>query len=111
MAKAQYFVEVDSYWQNSVSYFVGPFADKAQADAWIEAIVSADNNVWRSDRHCGGNIKDATRVYAEPRTKTEAMRRGLRLDTTLNAATEPTEAALNAAIRWVRQVAAEAGIA
>ena len=37
MAKAKWYVEIDSYWQNSTSVFVGPFADKAAAQAAADA--------------------------------------------------------------------------
>ena len=76
---ATYFVRVDTYWQDSPDYFVGPFATRADAQAAIDGIDTADN-VWRADSLCGGDIRTAVRVYPEVLTATEAKRRGMRGD-------------------------------
>jgi len=46
MAKARFYIEVDSYWQNSPSLFIGPYADKEQAQAAADAskAIPADRN-------------------------------------------------------------------
>ena len=75
---ATYYIEIDSYWQNSKAWFVGPFEDKQAAQAWHEQDAGADANVWRSDSLCGGDIRTAWRIYPAPLSKTEATRRGLR---------------------------------
>lgn len=37
MAKAKWYVEVDSYWQNSPSLFIGPYADRQDAQNAADA--------------------------------------------------------------------------
>ena len=37
MARTKWYIEVDSYWQNSVSVFIGPYADKQQAQDAADA--------------------------------------------------------------------------
>ena len=37
MAKAKYYVEVDSYWQNSPSIFIGPYASLEDAQKVADA--------------------------------------------------------------------------
>lgn len=34
---ATYYVRVDTYWQNSTDYFVGPFSDRQAAERWLDA--------------------------------------------------------------------------
>ena len=50
---ATYYIEVDTYWQNSKSYFVGPFESRQAAEAWVENPPEHMNpfqiNLWRSD--------------------------------------------------------------
>ena len=105
MSKATYYVEVDTYWQNSASYFVGPFETSDQAEQWINATNGAkDANVWRSDSHCGGDIKSAWRVYA-PVSATTAKRRGLRINRNdLPISTKCTAKALDRAVRECNEV-------
>ena len=76
---ATYFIEVGGYWQNSKSWFVGPFESKAEAEAWHQQDAGADANVWYSDSLCGGDIRTAWRIYPAPLSKTAATRRGLRV--------------------------------
>ncbi len=79
MASAQYFIEVDTYWQNSMSYFVGPFASKDAAREWHQNDDwTPEDNVWYSTSTCGGDIREAWRIYPEPLSKTAARKRGLR---------------------------------
>jgi len=92
----QYYIEVDTYWQNSVSYFVGPFASKVEAEAWYEEIPN-DANVWLSTSNCGGDIRDAWRIYRDPLTKTEAKRHGLCDMTEIDPSCAPTAQALRRA--------------
>ncbi len=102
MAQAQYFIEVDTYWQNSVSYFVGPFATRAEAEAWHQQDI-ADANVWYSDSTCGGDIRDAWRIYPAPLTKTEAKRRGLDNDHEIAPSVKPSAAALARVTQMLRE--------
>lgn len=76
---ARYFVRIDSYWQNSADYFVGPFESREQAQAAIDGIQTEDN-VWLSTSMCGGDIRTAVRVYPTILTATEAKRMGMRND-------------------------------
>lgn len=71
-----YFIQVDSYWANSPDRFVGPFDSRAAAQEAIDAIETSDN-VWLSTSTCGGDIRDAVRVYPHILTFTEARRAGL----------------------------------
>lgn len=76
---AQYFIRFDTYWQNSPNRFCGPFASRAEAQAAIDNIPTAAN-VWLSTSQCGGDIRDAIRVYPTILTATEAKRMGMRND-------------------------------
>lgn len=76
---AQYFIRIDTYWQHSPDYFVGPFATRAAAQEAIDAI-QRENNVWLSTDLCGGDIRTAIRVYPAILTATEAKRSGMRND-------------------------------
>jgi hypothetical protein len=76
---AQYFIRVDTYWQNAPDYFVGPFASREAAQEAIDSIETADN-VWLSTSTCGGDIRTAVRVYPAVLTATEAKRSGMRDD-------------------------------
>lgn len=77
--QAQYFIRIDTYWQNSPDYFVGPFASREAAQAAIDDIRTEDN-VWLSTSSCGGDIRTAVRVYPTILTATEAKRNGMRND-------------------------------
>lgn len=76
---AQYFIRIDTYWQNSRDNFVGPFESREAAQAAIDGIDSEDN-VWLSTSMCGGDIRTAVRVYPTILTSTEAKRMGMRND-------------------------------
>lgn len=78
-AAAQYFIRIDTYWQNSLDYFVGPFASRANAQSAIDGIQTEDN-VWISTSQCGGDIRTAVRVYPSILTASEAKRMGMRND-------------------------------
>lgn len=107
---ATFYIEVDTYWQNSKSYFVGPFASKADAEAWYQTGEwTPRDNVWYSDSQCGGDIRDAWRIYRTPLSKTEARKRGLRswsmgdsTDTVISPNTKPQAHALDAAVEACR---------
>jgi hypothetical protein len=77
---AQYFIRIDTYWQNSPDHFVGPFNSRESAQVAIENIDSARDNVWLSTSMCGGDIRSAVRVYPVILTTTEAKRSGMRND-------------------------------
>lgn len=74
-----YFIRIDTYWQNSPDYFVGPFDSKEAAWAAIDGIRTEDN-VWLSTSTCGGDIRTAVRVFPAILTATEAKRSGMRND-------------------------------
>lgn len=106
---ATYYIEVDTYWQNSNSHFVGPFNTREAAEAWIKQPVNDPTpNVWLSTSLCGGDIRDAWRVYPSALSKTEAKRRGMRdsgeHNNTLSPSTSPTARDLSDAVRWLREV-------
>jgi hypothetical protein len=79
ISSPQYFVRIDTYWQNSKDRFVGPFASREEAQATIDGIQTEDN-VWLSTSTCGGDIRSAVRVYPTILTATEAKRMGMRND-------------------------------
>lgn len=102
MRKGTYYIEIDSYWQDSQSSFVGPFESRAEAQAWFNLEEwEPDHNVWASTGMCGGDIRTAYRIYPEPLSKTEARRRGLRdrgeADNTIPPTIQPNARAL---ARW-----------
>lgn len=106
-----FYIEVDTYWQNSKSFFVGPFVTRAAAEAWIEQPVSDPTpNVWLSTSLCGGDIRAAWRVYPKALGATEAKRHGMRTEISeagycnvIAPTTEPTAAALAAAAADLRE--------
>lgn len=102
---ATYYIEVDTYWQNSTSYFVGPFDSKAEAEAWYQQDVPDNANVWYSTSLCGGNIADAWRIYPAPLTKTEARKRGLDDNYEIAPRVRPTARALSNAAAELREYA------
>ena len=102
---ASYFIEVDTYWQNSPSYFVGPFESKAAAEAWHQQEAPDNANVWYSTSTCGGDIRDAWRVYPAPLSKTEAKRRGLDDNHEIAPRVQPTARALSDAVAELREYA------
>ena len=106
MAKATYYIEVDTYWENAPSYYVGPFDSRAAADAWAS---QPSDNVWRSDSMCGGDIRDAWRVYPNALSATQARRtRTMNTgdnDNTISPTTALQANALSPAVRWLRLAA------
>lgn len=77
--KARYYIRVDTYWQNSPDYFVGPFDSRDAAQQAIEAIPE-NANVWLSINSCSGDLKAAVRLYPSILTATEAKRGGMIAD-------------------------------
>ena len=105
---ATFYIEVDTYWQNSKSYFVGPFFSRKAAAAWIEQDSGPEANVWLSTSTCGGDIRDAWRIYPTPLSKTAADRQGMRTgerDNTISPDTAPTAQALSDARRQAMEMA------
>jgi len=70
MAKAKWYIEVDSYWQNSPLLFIGPFASRAAAQAAANASDAVHQSMTASDVH--HNVR-----YVIKNT-TGARRRGMR---------------------------------
>lgn len=94
MTAPTYYIEVDTYWQNAPSYFVGPFDNREAAEAW-HAGTPDNANVWLSTSFCGGDIKSAWRIYPNALSKTNARKRGMRDDfengyNVLPPSTQPT---------------------
>lgn len=102
---ASYFIEVDTYWQNSTSYFVGPFESKAEAEAWHRQDVPSTANAWYSTSTCGGDIRDAWRIYPTPLSKAEARKRGLDDNHEIAPRVRPTARALSAAVAELKEYA------
>jgi hypothetical protein len=100
---ASYFIKIDTYWQNSKSYFVGPFSTKADAEAWHQQDVPNNANVWYSTSLCGGNIADAWCIYPGPLSKTAARKRGLNDNNLLDPQVKPIAKALDVAVRELRE--------
>lgn len=105
MSKAQYFIEVDTYWQNSTSYFVGPFESRSSAEAWYQEEVPTNANVWYSTSQCGGDIRSAWRIYPAPLTKTEARKRGMDDNHEIAPSVRPTARALSDVVAALREYA------
>ncbi len=97
---ATFYIEVNMYWANSQSYFIGPFATRAAAAAYA---AQPGDNVWFSNSSCGGDIRDAWRVYPTPISKTEATQRGLRAQFELSTRTRLNAYDLSAAARETRE--------
>lgn len=86
---AQYFIRIDTYWQNSPDYFVGPFDSRDEAQTAIDSITT-EANVWLSTSTCGGDIRSAVRVFPAILTASEAKRSGMRDDYGAKHNTIPT---------------------
>lgn len=80
-AAPEYYIRIDSYWQDSPDRFVGAFASREAAETAIERAIER-GNVWRAESLCGGDIRDAIRVH-DVLSKTAARRAGMRLDNLL----------------------------
>lgn len=102
MGKATYFIEVDTYWQNSASFFVGPFASREAAAAYV---AQDSDNVWLSTSGCGGDIRSAWRIYPQPLSKTEARARGMRDHNELSTRTPLSARSLSNAVRELQEMA------
>jgi len=74
MATAKWYIEVDSYWQNSPSLFIGPYADRQDAQAAADAskAIPADRNA--------PDVKHNVRY--ELLNTTQAKRSGMNVDNT-----------------------------
>jgi hypothetical protein len=103
---ATYYIEIDTYWQNSKSHFVGPFETREQAEAWHQNDdwTPADNT-WLSTSQCGGDIRTAWRICPKALSETEARKHGMRryedrdeTDNTISPSTRPSAPALDAAV-------------
>jgi hypothetical protein len=112
MAQATYFIEVDTYWQNSRSYFVGPFESRDAAEAWYQNDDwTAEDNTWLSTSNCGGDIRSAWRIYPKALSRTAARKQGLRQfsagddrDNVIDPSTKPQARALSQAARFCDEV-------
>lgn len=78
--ETNFYVRVDTYWQNSLDYFVGPFARAEDAQAWLDQDIAEDANVWWSTSNCGGDIRDAWRIHPEVLSHDAAIAHGMIAD-------------------------------
>jgi len=79
VAKAKWYVEVDTYYEHSRSVFFGPYATK---EAAIAAVEHEDGPCW--SRHRTSDVRYGTR--AELHNTTSARRAGMREDRNLISA-------------------------
>lgn len=103
MSKATYYIEVDTYWQNSTSYFVGPFPTRESAEAWHQQPEPQGSNVWYATSLCGGDIKTAWRIFPDARTATEAKARGMDRDLVIDPSVALSASALSDAVAELRE--------
>lgn len=75
--KATYFIRVDSYWQNSPDYFVGPFESKELAQAEINRATTDPDSLAILSQHLASDVKNGVRVHAVI-NKTKAREMGMR---------------------------------
>lgn len=73
---ATFFIRIDTLWQNSPDYFVGPFDTRAEAQAAIDAAVNHDDSKVVLPGRMAGDVKEAVRVHGIL-GKTEARKAGL----------------------------------
>lgn len=100
--KPTYYLEVDTYWQNSPSFFVGPFESRAAAEAWYKD--RPENSNLTPSNQMSGDVRHGWRVYANALSKTDARKRGMRDDyehgyNVLGVDIEPTADGLDTAKR------------
>jgi hypothetical protein len=99
---ATYYVKVDTYWQNSPDYFVGPFNDRQAAQSWLDG---RDGSVNLADQFAG-DVKNDWR--ASMMSATEAKRNGMS-DTyerhnVLPVTTRASATAIESAVRFCDSV-------
>ena len=69
---AQYFIRIDTYWQNSANRFVGPFTTRADAHAEIDRAMDEPMNLVYHAGQLAADIKNGIRVHGtHPRTVCE----------------------------------------
>ena len=72
MVQAQYFIRIDTYWQNSANRFVGPFASRSAAQTEIDRAMDAPMNLVCHANQTAIDIKNGIRVHGiHPRTVCE----------------------------------------
>jgi hypothetical protein len=71
-----YYIRLDTYWQGSGDYFVGPFQDAVSAGNAIDAAVNAEGSLVAWYDRLSSDVKDGVRVWGVL-TKTQAVRAGL----------------------------------
>lgn len=72
---ATFYVEVDTYYQNAESFFVGPFATRAGCAAWCEG---RDDTLTLWPNEAPANIFHAHRIIRACISATAARARGMR---------------------------------
>jgi hypothetical protein len=75
MAKATYYIRIDTYWQNSPDEFVGPFSSREEAQREIDAAV-AEGKVCMAS-HMAADLRNGIRVHGIL-SKTAAQRSGMK---------------------------------
>ena len=73
---ASYYVRIDSYWQNSGDFFVGPFANRDEAQTEIDRAVSDPESLVVPANQMAQDIEHGVRVHSIL-TKTQAKQAGL----------------------------------
>lgn len=72
----RYFIRVSTYWERGGYGFVGPFSSRAEAEVALAALPTTSNARLASSL-CGGDIRDAVRVYDRIISATEAKAWGM----------------------------------
>lgn len=80
---ATYFIRIDTYWQNSLDRFVGPFASRDEAQAEIDHATNAENSRVVLIGQSASDIKTGIRCHGIL-SKTSATRHGMTERNTLS---------------------------
>lgn len=74
---ANYFIRIDTYWQNSPDHFVGPFESRETAQTAIDAALEAPNTCAVAAGQMARDVKNGIRVHGIL-SQTEAKRMGMK---------------------------------
>lgn len=79
MAKtpATYYVRIDTLWQNSPDWWVGPFASEGEAQAEIDRALNDQKSACVMAGRLAGDVKHAIRIFGIV-PKSQAIRKGLK---------------------------------
>lgn len=76
MSKPTFYIRIDTLWQNSPDYFVGPFDSREQAQAAIDKAQENEHSEIRTEGHMAGDLRETVRVHGIL-SKTEARKIGM----------------------------------